>query len=147
METPLPLSGNSLREAISKPIVHTPIAEGLIYKGASVMFYAQPSVGKSTLSVQAGIELATGLPLFGKLHVPEPVRVWYIMTERSRIEPLERIQKMTRTMTNFNAENFYLDDEIQELNWLNQADFDKVIERGKLIKPHIVDEVRPRTDR
>lgn len=95
------------------------------------MVYAQPSVGKSVLSIQAAMQLASGLPVFGGL-ATKASKVWYIQMERPDIESLERIQFMRDTIP-LNSANFVLDTELQKLNFLNEAHLKQILQRGKEI--------------
>lgn len=141
-ELPPPLFGDELQKRLSQKIVHEPIAEGLLYRNSSLMISSQPSVGKSVISIQCALQLANGLPLFGALYVPRPMRVWYIQMERPDTESLERIQYMTAEnsldKTDNTKNNLYLDVELQALNFLKEEHLIKIVSRGKFIKPDVI---------
>src|SRR3990167_914442 len=94
MEISKPLTGNDINEVLKQKIIHEPIAEGLLYKGATLMLSSPPGLGKSSISIQAALQLSIGQPLFSSMYVPCPVRVWYIQMERDIREALERLQLM-----------------------------------------------------
>lgn len=94
------------------------IAEGLLYEKTCLLMTSQPGVGKSALSIQAAVELASGLPIFGFFHVPNPVKVLYIQSERSIVETIERLQTIEKTYP-INYDNLVITDEYQFLNLLN----------------------------
>ena len=132
-----PLTGEELTKRLSEKIVHTPIVEGLLYKDASLMVVAQPSVGKSVISTQVCMQICAAVPVFGALNVPEPKKIWYMQMERPETETLERIQMMQAGIP-LVAENFVLDIELQKLNFLNDEHFAYIIARGRQIKPDII---------
>lgn len=134
-----PLNGDSLEKRLTERTSHEPIAEGFLYREASLMISSQPSIGKSVLAIQAAIELSNGLPLFGSLRVPSPIKVWYIQAERSDTESIERIKLMTKSATTpFSFKNLYLDTQLQSLNFLNPEHFTEILERGHSIKPDLI---------
>lgn len=137
MDLPPPISGSELKRKLTEKIVHIPLAEGFLYKDASLMISSQPAVGKSTLAIQAAYELSTGLPLFGGLIVPKPLRVWYIQMERPETESLERLQLMKGDI-DVDWSNLFIDVELQALNFLSPSHFDYVLSRGKDIDPDLV---------
>jgi len=132
-----PLNGEELNKQLSKKIVHTPLADGFLYKGASVMISSQPSVGKSVLAIQAAYQLSEGIPLFACLDVPEPIRVWYIQMERPYIESLERLQYMLNGHKK-EFRNLFIDAELQALNFLKEDHLELILNRGKIINPDLV---------
>jgi len=132
IEIPPPLFGESLKLKLGEKIEHKPIITGLIYEGASVFFFSQPGLGKSTVSIDAALCVANGLPVFGCLYVPFPMKVWYIQMERHVIESLERLQKMV-VGTKLSLDNLYIDPELQAINILNDQHFNLLIKRGKEI--------------
>lgn len=80
--------------------------------------------------------MAAGLPVFGALHVPRPIRVWYMQMERPDIESLERIQIM-QNVIEVAHDNIIIDTELQKLYFLNPEHLAQIIERGKQLKPDI----------
>ena len=133
-----PLTGDEIKKRMSEKIIHEPIAEGFLYKNASIMISSQPSIGKSVLAIQAALELSNGLPLFGQLHVPRPIRVWYVQAERSDIESLERLQLMIGDRTDIQFNNLFIDTELQSLNFLNPVHQVTIMNRAQQIKPELI---------
>lgn len=96
------------------------IAEGFLYKHTSLLISSEPGCGKSTISTQIAVELASGLPLFGYFHVPKPVKVFYVQCERNIIELLERLKVISKTLSiNFN--NLVITDQYQRLDFSRHA--------------------------
>jgi hypothetical protein len=137
MDLPDPLTGDELERRLKEKIIHIPFAEGFLYKNASLMISSQPGIGKSLLSIQAAYELSLGMPLFGALGVPHPIRVWYIQMERPDIESLERLQSMRGDAT-APLTNLFLDCELQALNFLNPEHFKAILNRGRSIRPDLI---------
>ncbi len=137
MELLPPLTGKLLQEKLSQEITHEPLIDGLLYRHASLMIYAQPSIGKSVISIQVAMQLSSGLPVFGALNVSAPRKVWYIQMERPDIESLERIKFMMDTIP-INYDNFVLDTELQKLNFLNENHLRQILERGQSINAEVV---------
>jgi len=120
-DIPKPLTNDSLMKELHRDILREVIAEGLLYEKTSLMISSEPGVGKSTLSTQIAVELAGGLSLFGFFHVPKPVKVFYIQTERSAIELLERLKIIDKVYPIDKIKhNLLITDEYQRLNLLNQ---------------------------
>jgi len=113
-----PLTGNTLIEAIDKVKERRkPIVESLIYEHTILMVSADPGVGKSTIASQIAIEMAAGIPVFGVLQVPKPVKVLYVQTERDILEFLERLDLIKKVYP-IAKENLAVTDEYQKLNML-----------------------------
>lgn len=70
------------------------IADGFITEPSITMIYATDGIGKSLIGVQAALELASGLPVFKAFHTTKPLKVVYVVAERSIKEPLKRIKRM-----------------------------------------------------
>lgn len=116
---PPPLTGAKLMSTIKESKQSRQvIADGLLYEKTSLMIAADPGTGKSTVSAQVAVELAAGLPIFGFFHVPKPVKVLYIQTERSIIELLERIETISKLLPII-SDNIIVTDEYQRLDLLN----------------------------
>lgn len=133
-----PLYGDELKRRMTEKITHEPIAEGFLYKHSSLMISSQPAIGKSVLAIQAALELSNGLPLFGELLVPAPIRVWYIQAERSEVESLERLQLMSADYPAISYDNLFIDTELQSLSFLNPDHQLVILERGLSIKPDLI---------
>jgi RecA-family ATPase len=114
-----PLTGDKLMEALKKSDGKRDfIADGFLYEQTILMMAAEPGLGKSTISIQAAIELAAGLPLFGVFEVPRPMKVLYIQTERPVLESLERIEIISKTLPVV-KENLHITDTYQIFNVLD----------------------------
>lgn len=138
MTIPEPLHGDIIKQGVNNPAPKRPaIAEGLIYCKSCLMIAADPGAGKSTLSLQTAMELTAGLPVFGALAVPRPMRVYYIQKERGPEEIFERMAAIQQTVP-WNPENFWLDSELQRLNFANEAHANLVISRIARYKPDII---------
>lgn len=113
------LTGESLTKSLEEETIRrTAIAESFLYEQTILMLAADPGCGKSTISTQAAVELAAGLPLFGVFSVPKPVQVLYIQAERSIIEFLERLKVISKSLP-LVTENLFITDEYQKFNLLN----------------------------
>jgi len=102
------------------------IVEGFLYKHTCLMVAADPGIGKSTVSTQVAVELATGLPVFGVLEVPRPCTVLYIQTERSILEFAERLETISKIYP-INFENLYVTDEYQKLNIMRPEQLETLV--------------------
>lgn len=94
------------------------IAEGLIYEKTNLMIASDPGLGKSTISTQVAVELASGLPIFGHFYVPRPFKVFYIQAERHIMETFERIRQIKLAGRPINSTNLVVTDKFQVLNLL-----------------------------
>lgn len=137
LELNAPLNGNNLLELMKKEVTYNTVIEGLLYEEDSVLVSSAPGLGKSMIVIQMLMELSSGSPVFGCLYVPKKRRVWYIQMERSLTESLSRISHM-RTSTDLNADNIFVDTELQALNWLRPGSIEFIIERGKKIAPDVI---------
>jgi len=135
---PVPIQGQQIVDLINNPEEkRKAFVEGLLHESSTIMFASDPGLGKSTLTVQACMEISAGLPVFGALTCPEPKKVYYIQKERSRHEILERIEMMQEHIA-WNPENFIIDSEIQTFSLTNPANFKMIVERIRPFKPHII---------
>jgi RecA-family ATPase len=113
------LTGDSLIAAMhAAKEARKPLVEGLIYDKTMLLVSADPGTGKSTISTQIMIEAAAGLPIFGMLHVPKPLKFLYAQTERDILEVLERIEVFSKSYP-IVKENIFVTDEYQRFNMLN----------------------------
>lgn len=132
-----PITGETLKRRLGEKIIHEPIADGFLYKGASLMLSSPPGVGKSYVTIDSVARLACGMPLFGVFEVKKPCRVWYIQMERPDIESLERLQQLSAHIP-IEHPNIFIDVELQALNFLKEAHLDIVVKRGHEIKPDVI---------
>lgn len=121
------LTGKALYDWVNSPRPkREPIAEGFLYDKSCLMLYADPGLGKSCVSLQAALELSAGVPLFGSLPVTRTYKVFYIMKERPVEEAGERIEEMQKSIP-WIADNLYLDDKMQLLNFARERDQNQAI--------------------
>ena len=134
-----PLTGTALEyEVLKGEHTHHPIVCDFLYEHAVLMVFATGGVGKSTLALQAGLEISAGVPVWGYLPVPKPRVVYYIQFERHKKESLERLKNF-REKYNINYDNFWLDAELTHLNIEYKNDFNHIINRIKhFCKPDLV---------
>lgn len=88
------------------------------------MMSADPGAGKSTITAQAIAQMSCGLPVFGCLSVPRPIKCYYISFERGREEILERLKVMQEIIP-MDFSNIFINDSFIGYNVLdvNHADF------------------------
>lgn len=125
---PESIRDEKLTEMINSPIIERKIiAEGLLYEKTCIMFSSEPGIGKSTLSIQVAVELASGLPVFGYFDVPEPIKVLYIQAERDIIETIERLKVINVNMK-IPVNNLAITDQYQKLDLMNPRHAELFIE-------------------
>lgn len=131
------ITGDELLSRVQNLPEHIPLIEGLLYEHDSLMIAADSGKGKSLLSIQVAMHLTKATPVFGGLRVPRPLRIWYMQMERHENESLERINKL---MDNFDwdPKNFFLDTEIQILNFINPEHYYILEARGIEIRPDVI---------
>lgn len=84
-----------LSELLSVPDEPIPwLAERLLVAGANGMIGGEPKTLKSWLALYLGLCLALGLPIFGRYHVPQPVRVLYLQEEDGKRRVRRRIRQL-----------------------------------------------------
>jgi RecA-family ATPase len=81
------ITGVLLKHEIHEaPVERAPLIEGLLYEKSVLMTTADPAIGKSTIMACAIAQMSAGLPVFGYLAVPRPLRCYYDeIMERFRI--------------------------------------------------------------
>lgn len=101
------------------------LAEGFLYRYKVHMLYADPGVGKSTLTQQLSLELSSGRPVFGSLAVSQPFKVYYLQLEGDMEETIERMRLMSGYETDKfqkpNFDNLYWDNSHVGLNVMDQG--------------------------
>lgn len=137
MELRPPLTGQTLKERATNLPEHTALIEGLLYEHDSLMIASESGKGKSLASIQIAMHLTKATPVFGSFHVPRPLRVWWMQMERHENESLERINKLMSIM-DWEPDNFFLDTEMQILNFINPAHYPLIEKRGLEIKPDVI---------
>ena len=82
------------------------------------MVSADPGAGKSTITAQAIAQMSCGLPVFGCLNVPRPIKCYYLAFERGREEILERL-KIMQDIVPMDFSNIYINDSFIGYNVLD----------------------------
>ena len=138
MNLPDPISGETLKTLVFNPAVkRKPLIEGLLSEYSSTMISADPGTGKSYLMLQALIQYASGLPVFGGFAVEKPGLVYIIQKERAINEALERLETFSDKI-HINWENIIIDTDLQALSFINQKVQEIVLKRLSRFKPSII---------
>ena len=94
-QTPQALFGLSLLEYMFAVSDETDfMADSFLTDPSITMLYATDGIGKSLIGIQAGLELASGLPVFKALSTTRKYKVIYVQAERSIKEPIKRLKRM-----------------------------------------------------
>lgn len=126
-----PLSGQALIAELTKSREpRKALAEGFVYEKTINMICAEPGAGKSTLTTQIALEMASGFPVFGHFRCVKPFKVLYAQNERDMLETFERLEVMKKVVP-IKAENLYITDELQKLNLLKDADIKRLLDWAK----------------
>ncbi len=142
-ETPIKkisLTGDSLKEALNQTHPERkPLIEGFLFERSVIMISADPGAGKSTITAQAIAQMSCGLPVFGVLPVPRPIKCYYISFERGREEILERL-KVMQDIIPMDFNNIYINDSFIGYNVLdiNQANVIIHAVNNDCINPDVV---------
>jgi hypothetical protein len=72
------------------------IAEGLLREGERIVMLGQRKAGKTIASMQMGMELSIGMPVFGEFYVPKQRRVLHIAQEQSDGQLAEWMRRIHR---------------------------------------------------
>lgn len=84
-----------------------PLVDGLLYENSIILISADPGLGKSTLIANMIAQMSSGLPVFGGLIVPRPLKCYYIPFERGEHEVLERLKHMEKVIP-FTHSNLFI---------------------------------------
>lgn len=125
------LSGTLLKTSLESEEEHRqPIISGLLYENSILMIAADPGAGKSMLTACAMAQASSGLPVFGYLNVPKPVRFYYIPSERGLSEIKERLRVLKEHVP-INYDYLVLDEDIIGMDVTKDSDADAIINRIK----------------
>jgi len=113
-----------------------PIIEGLAYERSCVVFGSLPGIGKSSITLQAMLELSAGLPVFGAFP-STPTRIHFIQKERTVDEILERVEAFEQFIP-WKKDNIVIDSSLQSFNLAREDNFSWIIERIKAFNPGII---------
>lgn len=121
------ISGILLRQEIhDTPPERAPLIEGLLYEKSVLMTTADPAIGKSTVMACAIAQMSAGLPVFGFLNVPRPLRCYYAPFERGRHEIMERF-RLLETVIPINYDYITINDNFIGMDVTNQEHADEII--------------------
>lgn len=127
LEKKISLTGQDLKNALLE--IHPerkPLIEGFLYERSIMMMSADPGAGKSTITAQAIAQMSCGLPVFGYLHVPRPIKCYYLAFERGREEILERL-KVMQDIVPMDFDNIFINDSFIGYNVLDAGHADFII--------------------
>ena len=137
LDLPFPLWGKPLKILSESVPEHKFIIEGLLYEHDSLLISSDSGKGKSLISIQVAMQLSAGLPVFGCLQTSGRKRIWYMQMERHQNESLERMNKLSPSIA-WSCDNFFLDTEVQILNFINPSHYAIVEARGVEIDPDVI---------
>lgn len=123
------LYGDALQKAIAG-IDWTPpfLIEHLIAQDATWMMTSDGSVGKSTIGINLMVAASAGLPVFGHFDCAKPLKVAFVLGERTWREPVRRIRHIAKTIQPNCANLFITDFFSGSTNLLMDAHADRLIE-------------------
>lgn len=103
------------------------------------MIASDPGVGKSTLIACSIAQATSGLPVFGHLDVPRPLRIYYIPSERGSREIIERFRELENEVP-MKHDNIMVDDGLMGMDLTLPKNADKMIARieATQFKPDII---------
>ena len=90
------------------------------------MMSAEPGCGKSVVSTCAMAQMSCGLPVFGQLFVPRPMRCYYIPFERGREEIVERLKHIESAVP-LDYSNIFINDSFIGYNMIDPKHADLLI--------------------
>lgn len=102
------------------------------------MTTADPAVGKSVIMACAIAQMSAGLPVFGFMNVPRPLRCYYVPFERGRHEIEERL-KLLESVIPIQYDNIYINDNFIGMDVTNQDHAQIIIDSIKEDTPFGID--------
>lgn len=133
------IHGVLLRNEVQQtPPERIPLVEGLLYEKSVLMTTADPAVGKSIIMACAIAQMSAGLPVFGYLNVPHPLRCYYIPFERGRHEIIERFRLLENVIP-INYDYITVNDNFIGMDVTREECADKIIETIKADSPLGID--------
>lgn len=124
-------TGAVLRNEIHEtPPERIPLIEGLLYEKSVLMTTADPAIGKSIIMACAIAQMSAGLPVFGFLNVPRPLRCYYVPFERGRHEIIERF-RLLETVIPINYDYITINDNFIGMDVTNQIHAEEIINTMK----------------
>ena len=134
----VPLTGEPLKEALnSTEPERKPLIQDFLYERSVIMISADPGAGKSVITAQAIAQMSCGLPVFGFLQVPKPVKCYYVPFERGKEEILERLKIMYETIP-MDFDNIFINDSFIGYDVLKSDHADLIINSIEIANPDVV---------
>lgn len=130
-------SGEALRTLLKSPRVGPDcIVPEFLYRGKTTIFYGDPSIGKTTIAICLGVQLAAGLPVFDRL-LTKPSRVYFMLFET---EPAEVAESLTSLASRFpiHEDQLSFDTETIGMDCSNPQHVEEIINRVNLFKPDAI---------
>ena len=135
---PPPLNGVPLRQALAERLTERPtLIEGLLYDKSVLLLAADAGAGKSTLLTQLAAQASLGQPVFGQFACPDPLRFYYLMSERDEWEPIDRLRRMEASVP-FNVDRLIIDAKCVGLNLTRASHRVAILNRIKHAWPDVV---------
>lgn len=101
------LTGEELFELNEEPDKY--LIEDILWENDNVILLAKEKVGKSIFSLQMACSLSCGESFLDKFEIPEPMEVFYVQTESTRSDTIQRLKAMTsKSGIGWNPKKFYL---------------------------------------
>lgn len=125
-----PRTGQTLVNDLATLSLDLPVLiENFLFAQTSTMLASDPGVGKSIISMQVALSLASGTPLFGTFAIPQPRKVYYLQLEGSYHHAIDRLRAMQQKIPLL-AENLCWDMG-EGMNILREADWLRLEQRIK----------------
>lgn len=136
-----PLFGKALRDAINAtPSIRPVLIEDFVLEESVMMVSAKPGCGKTCLLLTVIAQGTLGLPVFGHLPVPHPLRIYIGCPERKALEIHERLKTMQEKGINYDENNLCIDDGYTGLlDISNELSAKEVVSGAKAAFPNGVD--------
>lgn len=134
------LHGQAYIDALSRvEAVPKYLVDDLVAEDAILMLSSDGSVGKSTISINAAAAMSAGTPVWGQFRCVRPLRVYYVISERTATEALRRLRRM-QGICPANPENIWISDCFAgTCNLLLDGDADSLIQRIQEDAPDGID--------
>lgn len=107
-----------------------PLIEGFLYEKSVLMTTADPAIGKSIIMACAIAQMSCGLPVFGFLNVPRPLKCYYVPFERGKHEIEERF-RLLETVIPINYDNIIVNENFIGLDVTNPEHAEMIIDNMK----------------
>lgn len=130
-------TGEALRALLKSPRIGPDcIVPEFLYRGKTTIFYGDPSIGKTTIVLNLGVQLAAGLPVFDRL-LCKPSRVYFMLFET---EPEEVAESLTSISTRYPIREDMLafDTETIGMDCAQPQHVESIINRVKAFQPDAI---------